>query len=283
MTDIAFPRYSKEKTEASFSVLLRLASELDSPPGCYRLIGGMATALLCREHAQLGPHVGTFDVDLALAPSVLPTQPPLGERLDRLGLRPDHGDPHSMYWFADLGDKQSVPIDLVAPKLSEQSPPEMDVAGIRAWCPPGTGAILESPVQVVRDGTAWHGGAVRGVKIVVASGPSIIMAKSRSFKDRAYGQGREVDLPKAGKHAYDLFYLMTSYTVGPAALVKEWKGMAHHLLKRKTMEILTDDFSDKSSLGPRLAAGFIRANLGDAAGLDEMVTEQVALFVDSVR
>jgi hypothetical protein len=283
MTEIAFPKYSKEESDASFSVLLRLAGELGSPVGGYRVIGGMAVHLLCREHGQLGPHVGTFDVDLALASSVLPREPGLGERLERIGLRPEDHNRRSMYWFADLGPDRSVPVDLLAPKLTDQSPEQIEVAGIRAWCPPGTGAVLDAPVQVLRDGTAWGIGPVHGVKIAVTSAPALVMAKARSFKDRAFGHGRPVDLPKAGKHAYDLFFLMTSYTGGPAALVKEWGGLAHHLLKGKTLDILTDDFASESALGSRLAAGFIRANLGDSVGLEQMVSEQVRLFVESVR
>lgn len=283
MTEIAYPKYSKEDASASFSVVLRLASELGSPAGGYRVIGGMAVNLLCREHGQLGPHVGTFDVDLALSSSVLPREPGFGERLEGIGLRPDDNNRRSMYWFADLEADRKVPIDLLAPKMTDQSPEYIEVAGIRAWCPPGTGAVLDAPVQVLRDGTAWRSGAVRGVKIAVTSAPGLIMAKARSFKDRGYGQGRPVDYPKAGKHAYDLFFLMTSYTGGPAALVKEWGGLAYHLLKGKTLDILTDDFADESALGSRLAAGFIRANLGGSAGLEQMVSEQVRLFVDSVK
>lgn len=283
MTKIAFPKYSREESDASFSVLLRLAGELGSPAGGYRVIGGMAVNLLCREHAQLGTHVGTFDVDLALASAVLPREPGLGERLERIGLRPDDHNPHSMYWFADLGPDRSVPVDLLAPKPTDQSPEQIEVAGIRAWCPPGTGAVLDAPVQILRDGTAWGSGAVRGVKIAVTSAPALIMSKARSFKDRAYGQGRQVDLSKAGKHAYDMFFLLTSYANGPGALVKEWRALAHHLLKGKTLDILTDDFASESTLGPRLAAGFIRANQGDSVGLERMVSEQVRLFVESVR
>ena len=109
------------------------------------------------------------------------------------------------------------------------------------------------------------------------------MAKARSFKDRAYGQGRDVDLPKAGKHAYDLYFMATSYANGYAALVKQWGELAHYPLKRKTLEILSEDFASTSALGSRLAAGFIRANLGEFSGLEQMIGEQMRLFVDNVR
>lgn len=79
MTEIAFPKVSKEDADASLSVSLRLAGELESPAGGNRVIGGMAVRLLCREHAQLGPHVGTFDVDLVLASAELPREPGFGE------------------------------------------------------------------------------------------------------------------------------------------------------------------------------------------------------------
>jgi hypothetical protein len=283
MTEIAYPKYSREEADASFSVLLRLADELGSPVGGYRVIGGMAVNLLCHEHAQLGTHMGTFDVDLALSSAVLPKEPGLGERLERIGLRPDDHNLHSMYWFADLGLDRSVPVDLPAPKPTDQSPEWVEVAEILAWCPPGTGAVLDAPMQILRDGTAWGSGAVRGVKIAVTSAPALIMAKARAFKDRAYGQGHQVDLPKAGKHAYDMFFLLTSYTNGPGALVKDWRSLAHHLLKEKTLDILTDDFAGESALGSRLAAGFIRANHGKSSGLEQMVSEQVKLFVDSVK
>jgi hypothetical protein len=243
----------------------------------------MAVYLLCRENDRLGPHVGTFDVDLVFDPALWPGKPPLSDRLDRMDLRPDHGDRHSMYWFADVEPGVSVPIDLLAPKPSEQSPEEVYVAGIRAWCPPGTGAVLEAPVRVIRDGTAWGQGPVRGINITVAGGPALVMAKARSFKDRAYGLGREIDLAKAGKHAYDLFYLVTSYAAGRASLVSEWRGLAHHHLKGKTLEILTDEFDRESSLGSTLAASFIRANGGESGGIAEMISQQVKLFVDNVK
>ncbi len=51
----------------------------------------------------------------------------------------------------------------------------------------------------------------------------------------------------------------------------------------KTLDLLTDDFASESALGSRLPAGFIRSNLGDAAGLEQRVGQQVKLFVDSVR
>ena len=283
MTEIAYPKYSKEKSDASYEVLLRLAGELDSPANGYGVIGGMATYLLCREHAQFGPHVGTFDVDLALNSVVLPARPLMGERLKRAGLRPDEDNPRSMYWFADHSKDVVVPVDLLAPKRSDQSPNENEVAGIRAWCPPGTGAVLDSTIQLLRDGMAWGVGKVNGISITVANGPAVIMSKARSFKDRAYGQGRPVDYPKAGKHAYDLFFMMTSYSDSPAGLVKQWRELGHYLLKRKTIEILTDDFSNASSLGSTLAAGFIRANYGDSAGIEQMISEQVLAFVESIR
>jgi hypothetical protein len=89
-----------------------------------------------------------------------------------------------------------VPIDLLAPKMTDQSPEFLEVAGIRAWCPPGTGAVLDAPVQVVRDGTAWRSGAVRGVKIAVTSAPGLVMAKARSFKDRAYARVGRATSPR---------------------------------------------------------------------------------------
>lgn len=71
--------------------------------------------------------------------------------------------------------------------------------------------------------------------------------------------------------SYDLFFLLTSTASGPSVLVKEWGALAHHLLKGKTLDILTDDCPSESALGSRLAAGFILANLGDAASLERMV------------
>ena len=123
----------------------------------------------------------------------------------------------------------------------------------------------------------------QGSDLSVASGPALIMAKARSFKDRGYGQGRPVDLAKAGKHAYDIVCLATSYRAGVSALVAEWKALSHHLLKGKTLGILTDELSSAGALGPRLAAGFIRANTGPAAGVEDLVSQQLRAFVDAVR
>lgn len=178
MKNLQFPRYLPERTDASLAVVLRLAQELGSRPGSYVVIGGMAVYLLCREHSQLGTHLGSFDVDLALVPDALRNESHLGSQLRSFGLRPDRNNPRSMYWFADMEDKTSVPVDLLSPKISEQSPDEIDIAGIRAWCPPGTGAVLEAPVQVVRDGVAWGLGTVSQVGIAVANGPAIVMAKA---------------------------------------------------------------------------------------------------------
>jgi hypothetical protein len=134
-------------SDASYSVLLRLAGGLGSTPRGYRVIGGMATHLLCREHAQLGPHIGTFDVDLALAVNDLPKEPEFGALLERVDLRPENDDRHSMYWFAKLDANRKVPVELLVPKLSDQSPREVEVAGIRAWCPPGTAQFWIPPFR----------------------------------------------------------------------------------------------------------------------------------------
>ena len=73
--------------------------------------------------------MGTFDVDLALASAVLPREPGFGERLEAIGLRPDDHNRRSMYWFADLEADRNAPIDLLAPKMTDQSPEFLEVAG----------------------------------------------------------------------------------------------------------------------------------------------------------
>lgn len=281
MVNIPFQVYRQEQTEATLSVLLRLASGMPASDP-YSLVGGTAVYLLCRAHEDLNEHIGSMDVDLALSPTI-PSRPPLSDTLKKVGLSPDKGDVHSMYWYAPVGPKQKVQVDLLTPKLTDQSPEYIEIGGIQTWCPPGSAALLESPLKLPQSGTAWGAGQMT-TTVTVANGASIIMAKARSYKDRARGQNKHsIDFPKAGKNAYDLFYLVSCYADGFSALVAQWKQMAFHALKRATLEILQDEFANAGLLGPTLAAGFIRANGREMRGLEQAVSDQIMAFIDAVR
>lgn len=273
--------YARSDTEACFSVLLLVADLLKRHGDSFRIVGGWVPKLLCKESELLGPHTGSLDVDVLLRPEGFPRTAygGLPQDLTDAGLEPEDHDLGANKWYARKVVRDvDVRIDFLAPRQRRDDPEEVRIGGLNVWKAYGTAAALGPAVELTQDGTAWKIGHVSGVRVAVATGGAVIIAKAITFDERR----AKPDVNKPYKDAYDLLYLITSYRDGPIRLAEEVVACEQGL-RDEALRLLEQNFRDANAIGPRYAANFLRDTAGDRSGMARYISEQVMEFVGLVR
>lgn len=272
--------YPRSDTDACFSVLLLVADLLKKRGDAFRIIGGWVPKLLCKQNELLGPHTGSLDVDILLRAESFAklAYEGLPKDLKGAGLEPESNDDGANQWYArKVVGEVDVRVDFLAPRQRREDPEDVRIGGLNVWKAYGTSAALGPAVELSQDGTAWKIGQISGVRIPVAAGGAVILAKAISFDDRR----AKSDENKPYKDAYDLVYLITSYRDGPVRLAEE-VAACEPTLRDEALRLLEENFRDAGSIGPRYAAYFLRDTTGDRSGMARYVSEQVMGFIGLV-
>lgn len=218
------------------------------------VVGGLVPSLLIDQN-NLAPgvehHVGTLDLDIALAVAVLDDEryKSISSRLREAGFIPDTNEAGKMTrqrWRIDEG--ATVLVDfLIQPsqpedKGGQQRYLEQDWA---ATIVPGLHLAFDHRTRITLDGRTILG--EKAHRDIWVCGPgAFVVLKTLAFGSR--GQNKD---------AYDLYYLLRSFGLGADDVAAEVRALLPDPSAQKALEILRDDFTDLDATGPARAARFL--------------------------
>jgi hypothetical protein len=262
--------YKREQLELVRATCLYVATKLGEIMDELVVIGGLVPSLLI-DHETLpagtSPHVGTMDLDVGLALTLLDEggYRTLTERLRAAGFEQDvneEGHRTRQRWKIENLEKVTVDF-LIQPSLSDDRGGrlrdiEPDFAAIIA---PGLHLAFEDRERVTLSGLTIMG--ERAEREIWVSGPgAYVVLKSLAFRLRGNN-----------KDAYDLYYLVRNYGTGVDDGASRLRQLLGDPSTGQALEILKEDFLDHDSVGPCRVAEFI---LGDR---DDEVQADVVGFV----
>lgn len=294
MTTLSISDYSKTGTEAAFSVLSKIAAILadcTKGPEGYCVIGGWVPFLLCRQHASLGQHVGSLDVDILLDPDRVRLKRPeaLGLELLKANFDPEPGvlfpnrkNPSSAKWWArNVAPKMDIRIDFMAPTNERsRSLSETFAANLKILRFYGTNAATHDPLFLKPDNDPTRPGAeALKVPIPIANAGATLMSKSIAYEERRHDTNRG----KGSKDAYDLFYLLTSYRDGGDRLIEELLANPEAALRAEILRTLESDFTSPQGMGTQLVCDFLADPPGGRSEFAKQVSTQVSAFLQLVK
>jgi len=239
------------------------------------IVGGLVPSLLISpEDLAEGrqPHVGTKDLDLGLALTLLDEKRYLevSSRLRKSGFGPDtneKGNPTFQRWSYE-SDHVSVTIDFLIPPPDADARPgttknlEDDFAAIIM---PGLELVHEHNVTFpLTDETLQGGKATRKIR-VCGLGPFIVL-KALAIKGR-----------NKPKDAYDLFYVLQNHPGGTRAAAEALRPLLENENCKTAIRVLENDFQDLDHLGPRRVAYFL---YGDGETDEQTQAQARAIVAD---
>ncbi|MBN73944.1 MAG: hypothetical protein CME32_32225 [Gimesia sp.] len=261
--------YTTEAVKLARATCLYVATKLGDLRDEFAIVGGLVPSLLIPQEVldeSQPTHVGTMDVDLGLAIAVLTEKryQEICERLKSAGFRPDEnaeGNQTNQRWRIDV-ESHAVTVDFLIPPTQEKDKGgrlknlEADFAAIIT---PGLELAFQDFERVEIDGETIHGEKARREVRVCGPGAFVVL-KSLAFDGRG-----------ENKDAYDLIYLIQNYGSDETEIANRIDRLRDNEMTSRALEILTRDFDDLDSLGPRRVAEFLgepdNTNIrADAAG-----------------
>lgn len=243
--------YGSGATEQVSMACLTIAVTLGSMMEDTRIVGGLAPSLLVGEAGDAEPHVGTNDLDVGLAITLLDDDryAEISVRLGQEGFAPDtnaNGNPAVQRWIHRSGQ---VTVDFLIPPLPGGPDPgrvqHLDDR-LGAIVVPGLEVAVDEPHTTVLRGSTPAG--ERAERAVTVCGPgAFTVLKALALAGRA-----------EPKDAYDLVYVLQHWPGGAADVARRLDAHAgrHGAVVRRALGGLARDFADETSLGPRRAAAF---------------------------
>lgn len=242
--------YEGRTTEAVRSVLLEMGQILGSYNGKFTVVGGAVPWLLLK--AEDMEHVGTMDVDIALAADALGDgeYATLIESLESHGYHRRDGrrrfQLHRTVTVADADAAIDVVIDFLMPRDAEivkNDPPILtDFAVQRAS---GADLAILFSEMVAISGTMPGGGTNR-VEIAVCSIPALLAMKGHAMQGR-YKQ----------KDAYDVYYSIRNYADGIETLAQRCVELLGHPSGKQGFEYINAKFDSYDGYGPTCVRKFV--------------------------
>jgi hypothetical protein len=274
--------YTTESHAAVRAGLLHLATVLGDLLDDVMVVGGMVPGLITTtlDDELLGPHVGTTDVDIALALAVLDADRyrEVAEGMRRAGFHPDVNDDGNQTvqrWV--LHDTLRVTVDFLIPQASG-TPPAQRVHHLEsefgALVTRGLSDAMTTCVRVALEGRTLDGAEVE--RALWVCGPAgFVVLKALAFRNRG-----------EGKDAYDLYYVLKHHDLGPIGIARELQALrandpAEPDAIDDAIAILREDFLRFEGLGPTRAAAFLGNDLGDEVRAD--VTAHVTGLLNGLQ
>lgn len=229
------------------------------------VVGGLAPSLLIdQERLPTGSdvHVGTTDLDLGLTVALLGNgrYAALTERLRRAGFTPDeneHGNRTRQRWKIEEG--AGVTVDFLIPPTLPS-----DRGGNLRNLEPDFAAVIAPGLELAfldRQCVALSGQTIMGetaTREVWVCGPgAYVVLKALAFDGRG-----------ENKDAYDLFYVVRNYGTGVGDVAEAMRPLLGYAFTAEAVEILSRDFLDHNSVGPRRVAEFLFGATNDAVQAD---------------
>lgn len=224
------------------------------------VIGGLAPSLIVDQQnlpEGAAAHVGTMDLDVGLTMTVLEEglYRTLTERLRRAGFSMDENDegkPTRQRWkFAGL---EKVTVDfLIQPSLPGDRGGrlrniEQDFAAIIA---PGLHLAFQDRRKIALSGKTIVG--EEAARDIWVCGPgAYVVLKALAFHSRG-----------ENKDAYDLFYVIRNFGLGPADVAAALRPMLSDSSAIEALAIIRRDFTTHDGVGAQRVARFITGQVND--------------------
>ncbi len=241
------------------------------------IVGGLVPGLLIPASSLptgSAEHVGTMDIDLGLAISILDEERyhELCERLRNAGFEPDKTDDGRIVnqrWKYQV-ESQTITVDfLIQPTQSTDRGGRLRnlESGLAAIITPGLDLAFRDKKLVTIDGATVSNEAASR-EIWVCEAGAFVVLKALAFRGRG-----------ENKDAYDLLYILQNYGTGVKAVFDRLKPFLSDRHVQSALEILQQDFSDIDSIGIKRFAGFLGSQDDDELRADAAAAVRSLIFL----
>lgn len=215
-----------------------------------RIVGGLVPRLIFNhdeEPYRSDPHLGTTDVDIGLALSVLNEEryKTMEEALRSGGFRPGEkpsGVKTRQRWRIEKAPGIKVTIDFLIPPFENAPPPgkpQSLTGDLAATVTPALVFAFEDYIAVQLRGRTLSNNASAERRILVAGPAALLLMKAFTF-----GDGGRVE----NKDSYDVAYILRRCSLED--LVKRIRSFNDQALVREGLRRLEADFGEVDALGP---------------------------------
>jgi hypothetical protein len=226
------------------------------------IVGGLVPHLLIDQAGVDTEHVGTADLDVGLALTILDAKryQALTERLRGAGFGPDEnesGQPTRQRWKIDGPPRVTVDFLIPPTAASDQGGRIKDIEqDFAALIAPGLSLAFLDRVAVRLEARTIRG--ERAARTIQVCGPGAFVAmKALAFRNRG-----------EPKDAYDLDYVLRFLDEGPRRTADALVSMGREADALRAIAFLREDFGTMDSLGPLRVAGFIHGAPNEEAQAD---------------
>ncbi len=240
--------YTARAVDAAFSVLIELFGMLGEFREHFAVIGGWVPALLL---PKAGDQVRTLDVDLAVDFESISddTYMTLLRALSSRGYRQNDQQPFRFIKAVspDDGPPVEVEVDLLAGEYggTGRSHRTQQVQDARARKARGADLVFDHCVQVRIEGRLPNG-ALDSVTLKVADVVAFLVMKGMALHDR-----------RKEKDCYDIFYCVSNYPGGIAAVVEALRSHIGNKLVAEGLAKIRSKFLSPEHFGPVAVADFL--------------------------
>lgn len=256
--------YSREDTDQVVSACLTLAAALGDLADELCIVGGLVPSMICEVEVDPssvveGAHVGTNDLDVALAVAVLDDEhyKEISRRLRDQGFEPDTTDEGAQTRQRWRWRDQKVTVDFLIPPAEGVDPDRVRLQSLEqdfaALVVKPLSLVFHEQVTRVLVGRTLEGDAIE--RAVNFCGPAAFVAlKAFAFSKRG-----------VRKDAYDLVYVVRRWSNGIPDIAER---MREHSLREpelvsEIIGLLESDFRALDSTGPRSASRFYDGTVDD--------------------
>jgi len=263
--------YQPDFTSAVKRTCLYVATKLGDLLDDTVIVGGLVPSLVIDSHPVM-PHVGTVDLDVGLALSVLEHKryQELSERLRQAGFGPDtndRGNPTRQRWRIDGPPKVTVDFLIPPSRTQDRGGDVRDIeADFAAIIAPGLKLAFMDHQRVRLDGRTIRG-EVATREITVCGPAAFVAMKAQALRLRG-----------ENKDAYDLWYMLRFYGESVEDIVTRAAAIRGEPEAAEAIAYLRDEFGEIDSIGPMRTAAFLGRD-----GDDEFRADVRGVVLDFLR
>lgn len=264
--------YPLDAVEAAKSVLVELVHILGEYRDDMVIVGGWVPPLLMPNSSG---HVGSTDVDIALNHLAEndETYSRISESLRARDYEQDENQPFIWYRTVEIdGESVVVEVDFLAGEYGGRSKKHRTqrVQDLKPRKARGADLLFDESVE--REVTArLPDGGLDSVVVKIAGVVPYIVMKSAALNTRI-----------KEKDGYDIWFTLSNYPGGVAAIASEFAGLTDHGLVTEAIEVLESKYSSPDHFGPTSVAVFRELHGEDAELAKRDAYERVQALLSSL-
>lgn len=240
--------YGEREVNACKSVLIEIIHLLGEIKDKIVIIGGWVPSFLLNQPDN--PHVGSFDIDIALNYSEIhdDTYQTILKAFLKRGYIQDREQPFRFFRKVEIKGSESinVEVDLMAGEYGGTGKRHRTqiVQDVHARKARGCDLAFKSPVTIILEGKL-PGGGKNKVSFKIAGIVPFLVMKGMAIYERM-----------KEKDAYDIFYCIEYYPGGIQKLSEEFKPFLKNKLVIEGLEKIRSKFASIEYVGPKWVADF---------------------------